>query len=215
MSHLPDLMQQATESIGLATSGTEKDTRRTTTSDIASVSTDNAGSGFALWRDATEALTMPTQNLITAISDGLEHAGLQLGIIHRRLEPGHDDAESRGGVQQPGDSTFSAYLEEKLNEFSRGRLQSLSAWTVDTNISQEQEPGFLPKNGGFADHDAGATETAANYRQLNLILYIHQMVSQTSLIPLNYANGTCRSSTRLVWLCLSYANSQTAWCHKA
>lgn len=207
MSHLPDLMQQITENTWYASPDT--------TRNIASSSAKNAGNKVALWREATEALIMPMHSLIAAINDGLEHAGLQLGLIRRRAQSGHKDAESHGGTTQPGDSTFSAYLEEKLNDFSRGRLQSLSAWTIDNDISQGQEPGFLPKGGGFDGHDVGDTETPTNYRQLNLILYIHQMVSWTLLMSCSYADIMHRSSIRPAWLCLSSANSQTAWCYKA
>lgn len=166
MSHIPDLLQQVKESIRHARTDPEKGGDRENNTHIGHVRTKISGDEEALWRGATEALIEPAHALITAVNDGLEHAGLQLGIIHRRSkrggERGNKDAESRGDMAQPGDPTFSAYLEGKLNEFSSGRLQSLSAWTVDNDISEDEKAG---------------SETSRNHRQLNVVLYIHQMVS--------------------------------------
>lgn len=168
MSHLPDLLKQLRESSRNANCYSEKVGDRANSTHTGHVRTENSNDGQDLWCGATEALIEPAHALITAVNDGLEHAGLQLGIIHRRFERGvglkNKDAESRGSMTQPGDPAFSAYLEQKLNEFSHGRLQSLSAWTAENEFSEDEEAG---------------SEKPSNYRQLNLILYIQQMVSET------------------------------------
>lgn len=170
MSHLPDLLRQADEH-DLHTSpdprqhgdGIERD-------ETVESPEKNAGSGDSLWREATEALIEPAHALVRAVNEGLEHAGLQLGIIKRRLAPGSDsgskDAEAQGDIVQPGDPKFSTYLEGKLNEFSRERLQSLSQWTSDKRVSP--------------DYDIDTPKTTQDSRRLNLILYTHQMVSKAS-----------------------------------
>lgn len=169
MSHIPDLLRQVEESIRHAHTDPDKGGDRANITHTGPARTKISGDEETLWRGATEALIEPAHSLITAVNDGLEHAGLQLGIIHRRFEhggePGDKDAESRGDMRQPGDQAFSAYLEEKLDEFSRGRLQSLTAWTADNEFSEDEE---------------ASSETSKKHRQLNLILYIHQMVSEIS-----------------------------------
>jgi len=154
MSHLPDLLQQANQNV----------------MDIEK----------SRWQEATGALVEPTHALVSAINEGLEHAGLQLGIIHARLAPGsrlgRKDAESQGDIIQPGDQKFSAYLQVKLDEFSRGRLQSLSAWTSDDDIARKEKPGFSQLNEAAFNYDNDTTDTSRDHRQLNLVLYTHQMV---------------------------------------
>ena len=150
MSHLPDLVQKAK---------------------------DNAiGVENAHWQEATRTLIEPAQALISAINEGLEHAGLQLGIVHARL--GHQDTESQGDMIRPGDRNFSAYLESKLNEFSLGRLRSLTAWTSDNESVEKQGTASSQLNEVAPDHDINKMDAPKDHRQLNLVLYTHQMVSQ-------------------------------------
>jgi hypothetical protein len=219
MAHLPDLLQQLQESIVNASPDTEKHEYHTGSLYTAGAPVYKARNEHALWHEAMDALIEPANALVLAINDGLEHAGLQLGIIHRRpkrgVGPGQKDAESRAGIVQPGTPGYSALLEEKLNEFSRGRLQSLSAWAVDNGDSQWQEAGSPRSDESFLDPDVGATETPTNHQQLNLILYIHQMVSQTLLAPQDHTDNINHSFTRPAWPCLSSANSPTIWSHKA
>ena len=80
MSHLPDLVRQAKDN---------------------AISED-----IDHWQHATGALLEPANALVTAIKDGLEHAGLRLGIVQTGLRrasgPGNKDTESRGDMVQPG-----------------------------------------------------------------------------------------------------------------
>jgi hypothetical protein len=202
MSHLPDLLQQLQESIQNVSPDTEKHEHHTEDFHIAGAPAYNARREQTLWHEAMEALIEPANTLVLAINDGLEHAGLQLGIIHRHSErgvaSGHKDAESSAGIVLPGNTGFSAFLEDKLSEFSRGRLQSLSAWTVDNGNPQEQKVGSPPNDEGFLDQDVGATETPTNHRQLNLVLYIHQMVSRILPALRGYTDSMHRSFTRPV-----------------
>lgn len=156
MSHLPDLVQQAKKHAFNEES--------------------------AHWQQATGALLEPANALITAINEGLEHAGLQLGVIHTRLRRGsrstRKDTESQGDMIQPGDPKFSIYFEGKLEEFSRVRLQSLSAWTSDNGIFEKEGKGSSQPNDITPNYDIDMADTPKDHGQLNLVLYTHQMVSK-------------------------------------
>ena len=168
MSHLPDLVQQAKDN---------------------AISEENTH-----WQKATEALLEPANVLVTAINDGLEHAGVQLGIVHARPRrgsgPGFKDTESQGDVVRPGDPKFRASLERKLNEFSRGRLQSLSAWTTDNGISEKEGTGSSQANKVAFDYNIDTMNAPKDHQQLNLVLYTHQMVSQSITEPTSHTNKT-------------------------
>ena len=184
MAHLPDLVQQVKDN---------------------AISEENSR-----WGRATGALFEPAHALVAAINEGLEHTGLQLGVVHTRpgraSRPGCKDTESRGDMAQPGDPNFSAYLESKLNEFSRDRLQSLSKWTSDNGILEKEQTG---KRG------IETTNAPKDHRQLNLILYTHQMVSQPLSALWAYADNHNHSFIQLAWLCLSSATSPTVYTKKA
>jgi hypothetical protein len=193
MSHLPDLVRQAKDN---------------------AISDENAH-----WQKATGALLEPANALVTAINEGLEHAGLRLGVVKTRLRhssrPECRDTESRGDMVLPGDSKFSAYLEGKLNEFSRGRLQSLSAWTSDNSIPEKEETESSQPQKVTPNYNTDTMNAPRDHRQLNLVLYTHQMVSRPVTEPTSHTNKTNRSCIRLVWLCLSSAVSRTVYIPKA
>src|SRR4051812_48430090 len=89
MTHLPDLVQQSKDN---------------------ATSVENTH-----WQEAMGALMDPAHALVIAINEGLEHAGLQLGVVPTRVRrssmPGGKDTESQGDMIQPGDPKFSACLE--------------------------------------------------------------------------------------------------------
>jgi len=170
MSHLPDLVQKAK---------------------------DNAiGAENAHWQEATGTLIEPAQALISAINEGLEHAGLQLGIVHARL--GRKDTESQGDMIRPGDPNFSAYLEGKLNGFSLGRLRSLSAWTSDNDSVEKEGTASSQLNEVAPDHEINKLDAFKDHRQLNLVLYTHQMVSQPIPASQSHTDNSNHSSTQPV-----------------
>ena len=176
MAHLPDLVQQVKDN---------------------AISEENSR-----WERATGALFGPAHALVAAINEGLEHTGLQLGVVHTRpgraSRPGCKDTESRGDMVQPGDPKFSAYLEGKLNEFSRGRLQSLSAWTTDNGISEKEGTGSSQANKVAFDYNIDTMNAPKDHQQLNLVLYTHQMVSQSITEPTSHTNKTNCSFIRPV-----------------
>lgn len=176
MSHLPDLVRQAKNN-------------------AISEEIDH-------WQNATGALLEPAGALATAVNEGLEHAGLRLGIVRTGLKrasrSGCNDTESRGDIVQPGDPNFAAYLEGKLNGFSRSRLQSLSAWTSDNSISEKEATGSSQPNKNGSDYKFDKTNAPKDHQQLNLVLYTHQMVSQPVTKPMSHTNKTNCSFIRPV-----------------
>ena len=168
MSHLPDLFQQAR---------------------------DNAiGSENAHLQEATGALIEPAHALVAAINEGLEHAGLQLGVGHTRL--GRRDTESQGDMIRPGDPNFSAYLEAKLNEFSVGRMRSLSAWTSSNGIAEKEGTATPQLSEVTTNHNINEMDAPRDHRELNLLLYTHQMVSQSIPASQSYTNHNNFSFTQ-------------------
>jgi hypothetical protein len=135
--------------------------------------------GNALWRLAVVALIEPASTLIEALKDGMEHAGMQLGVIHKtkaanrgsKAQHQHD-TESTGDMIFPGDPKFSSYLESKLDEFWNTRLVSLAKWTKDNDRVGQEKARMLD-----GDIDKITIEQdGAHDKPLHLILYIHQMV---------------------------------------
>jgi hypothetical protein len=166
MSHLPDLLR--------ATQGDDLRSDPATDDPSQPVETGNV-----IWRSAVAALIEPASTLIEALKDGMEHAGLQLEVIHEtkaangasKAQHQHD-TESTGDMISPGDPKFSSYLESKLDEFWNTRLASLSRLTKDNGRGWQEKARMLD------GHIDGITigQDGAHDKQLHLILYIHQMV---------------------------------------
>jgi hypothetical protein len=166
MSHLPDLLR--------ATQGDDPRSDPATDDPSQPVKTGNN-----IWRSAVAALIEPASTLIEALKDGMEHAGLQLEVIHRtkaanrgsKAQRQHD-TESTGDMISPGDPNFSSYLESKLDGFWNTRLASLSMWTKNNDQGGQEKARMLD---GDVDRIT-IGQDGAHDKQLHLVLYIHQMV---------------------------------------
>jgi hypothetical protein len=166
MSHLPDLLR--------ATQGDDPRSDPATDDPSQPVKTGNN-----IWRSAVAALIEPASTLIEALKDGMEHAGLQLEVIHRtkaanrgsKAQRQHD-TESTGDMISPGDPNFSSYLESKLDGFCNTRLASLSMWTKNNDQGGQEKARMLD---GDVDRIT-IGQDGAHDKHLHLVLYIHQMV---------------------------------------
>lgn len=137
-----------------------------------------------VWQHSIGALIEPATSLIEAMNDGLEHAMLQLEIVPRpgsinflSWMPGSKrtiERDVEGETIKPGDPGFSRILENKLNEFSTGRVESLTAWAESKGLSAAQLEAM--KNLGETDVDED--HVRRDRQQLYLILYIQHMVSK-------------------------------------
>ena len=139
-----------------------------------------------LWQDAVKSLIGSATELVKAVKDGLEHAGLQLEVIPRpgktklmHFMPGpqrdeQTDTEAKGEIIEPGDPVFSHSLEERVNAFSRSRSIALAGW-LDREETAE-----------------GLSQAAR--QQLHLVMYVQQMLYATGVSTLEL----CKFSDQLV-----------------
>lgn len=142
-----------------------------------------------VWQNAIRALIEPATSIIEAMNDGLEHAGLQLEIIPR---PGtkqcfnwiaggkrsdQTDLEADGGTIEPGNAEFSKILEHKLAEFSKRRVEALTAWANSDGLSAAQFENLQAPDELDIDEGLVNGHMRRDHQQLYLILYIQHMVS--------------------------------------
>ena len=142
-----------------------------------------------VWQQSIGALIEPATAIIQAMNDGLEHAALQLEIIPRpgtknflNWLPGakrteETDREAQGESIKPGNPEFSKLLEEKLNDFSTGRIEALTAWAESRGLSKEQVEKLQSLGEFDVDEDPDDGQVRRDRQQLYLLLYIQHMVS--------------------------------------
>lgn len=143
-----------------------------------------------VWRQCVGALIEPAVSIIEATEDGLVHAALQLEIIPRpgsskswNWMPGtkrtdKTDSEAEGVAFKPGDPEFSRCLEDKLNEFSAGRTEALTAWAESKGLSPAQLEKMQDFGVNDEDYDPADGPIRRDHQQLYLILYMEQMVNR-------------------------------------
>ncbi|OBT43669.1 hypothetical protein VE00_05184 [Pseudogymnoascus sp. WSF 3629] len=141
-----------------------------------------------VWQHSIDALVEPATSLIEAMNDGLEHAALQLEIVSRpgtknflNWVPGAKrtrliDREAEGGKIKPGDPNFSRLLEDKLTQFSTGRVESLTAWAESKGLSPAQLETMKNLGEFDVDEDPADGHVRRDRQQLYLILYIQHML---------------------------------------
>lgn len=147
-----------------------------------------------VWQHSIGALIEPATSIIEAMSDGLEHAALQLEIVprpgtknflswipgvSRTLKTVHD---AEGEAIKPGDPGFSRILEDKLTEFSTGRIEALMAWAESKGLSAAQLEKLRTLGELDVDEDPVHGHVRRDRQQLYLILYIQHMVSKKHFI---------------------------------
>lgn len=177
ISHLPDLLQQLREDISQARVDAKKQGSLPNDTNAIKHSFGALDSTDAAWRQAVQALTEPSQNLVAVVNEGLEHAGLQLGIIDKPKAHKVTDAESQGGLKRPGDLGFTARLERGVADFAQSRLKSLTPWTAISNLPRHE----INPQRNDVDNAAYPQKSPSDRRQLNLILYTHSMVRKEQI----------------------------------
>lgn len=147
-----------------------------------------------VWQQAIGALIEPATAIIEAMNDGLEHAALQLEIVPRpgtknflNWMPGarrteQTDREAEGEIIKPGDPEFSRLLEDKLTEFSTGRIEALTAWAESKGLSAAQLEKLQSLGELDVDEDPVDGHVRRDRQQLYLILYVQHMVSKKHII---------------------------------
>ncbi|KAJ4257963.1 hypothetical protein NW762_008100 [Fusarium torreyae] len=199
MSHFPDILKHIEENGGWAPFNTQAKAKR---------EEDPANKAQRLeyyetiWQNAIGCLIEPASDLIKAVNDGLEHAGLQLeiiprpgaqGLIHRMLGAKGNkpvDTESKGDGTEPGNPSFSKVLEEKLNNFSRDRVFSLNAWVGNECLTPDLDTDLHKSNKGGADKHLNSGILDRDRQQLYLLLYMQQMLYSTGIAVLELCKFT-------------------------
>ncbi|RFU27990.1 Catechol 1,2-dioxygenase, partial [Scytalidium lignicola] len=150
-----------------------------------------------VWQNSIAALIEPAISITEAMSDGLEHAGLQLEIIPRpgtknyfNWMPGvkrteQTDLEAEGETIEPGSPEFSRILEHRLAEFSTRRVEALTTWANSKGLSAAQLEN-LQAHGEFDmdEEDPVDGHVRRDRQQLYLILYIQHMLYTTGVAVL-------------------------------
>lgn len=140
-----------------------------------------------VWQHSIGALIEPATSLIEAMNDGLEHATLQLEIVPRpgsknflSWMPGSKlrERDVEGETIKPGDPGFSRLLEDKLTEFSTGRVESLKAWAESKGLSAAQLETMRNLGETDVDEDPVDGHVRRDRQQVYLILYTQHMVSK-------------------------------------
>lgn len=133
----------------------------------------------AVWRRSIDALIEPVNSMIEVIRDGIEHTTIQLEIASETPKTDESiktDAEAEGERVRPSDPNFSKHLDEKLTEFSAGRIEALNAWANSKGLSPEQMEVLQYRASREAGEDEDLARVPVDRQQLFLILYIQHMV---------------------------------------
>lgn len=90
------------------------------------------------WNEVMKALHDPFSTAVSAMDEAMEHAGLVLEILPRPKKKNNNDEEAKGTEPKPGDSGFTAYMQQKMLEFYSKRGSVLRAWAKEKGLSEDQ-----------------------------------------------------------------------------
>ncbi len=133
-----------------------------------------------LWNDIMKQLHEPFAIASQAMDEGMEHAGLLLGLI-KPPKPKSEakkeiDVEAKGGVVEPGDKGFTQYLEKKLEEFYSKRGEALKTWALQKGLSNEQWDAANSPDLDGSINSPDELQHSKDQQQLYLILYMEFLV---------------------------------------
>lgn len=89
------------------------------------------------WNEVMKALHEPFSVAVSAMDEAMEHAGLVLEILPKPKKKKGVDEEAKGFDPRPGESTFTAYMEKKMEEFYGKRGSVLRAWAKEKGLSKD------------------------------------------------------------------------------
>ena len=141
-----------------------------------------------VWNEVMRQLHEPFEILSEAIDQGLEHAGIVLELLPRPKELKQAEAQKSGGAQpdveaqgqnlRPGQAGFVKVIDEKVRLFDSRRGEILGTWAKEKGLSYDGDLGNIdPGRNLFID------SRERDQAQLYVILYMEQLVSQSSLNP--------------------------------
>jgi len=110
------------------------------------------------WNEVMKTLHEPFSVAVSAMDEGLEHAGLVLELLPKPKVKKEADEESKSTDPRPGDANFSNYIEQKMKTFHSTRGQVLRAWAREKGLSEAQfdsaQPPPLESNKDFTPDEA-------------------------------------------------------------
>ena len=113
------------------------------------------------------------------LCQALTHISYQLQIVKKPKAPKGDVEKSAGGPPAPGDSRFTAMLENQIAEFAQHRESALQRWCNHKGIELPASFWDDPSQHYSMKDLKKMTETVAqkhNQQQLYLILYIEYLI---------------------------------------
>jgi|SRR5690242_2712021 len=194
MAHLPDILSQIQGGGGWTPFDFEHSTE-----DGCSVASDPSRTVGSeeydiIWRHSIGALLDSANSAIALTVDGLEHAGIQLELLH----PGKErsffgsilgnkaveqvDIESDAQTIKPGDPRFSNTLEEKLKDLMHKRTEALTAWANSEGLMTAPLEDMNHKGDFEKIKQPADVHIHRDRQQLYLLLYIQHMVSRRPLV---------------------------------
>ncbi|EWZ86355.1 hypothetical protein BFJ63_vAg13883 [Fusarium oxysporum f. sp. narcissi] len=202
MSHLPDILKRVEENGGWVPFDTQVEQKQVSESNDPTDKAKSFQEYDRIWQNAVGCLVEPASDLVKAVNDGLEHAGLQMELIPRPGAKGFirrmlgtrgnklADTESKGGGNEPGSPEFSKVLEEKLDNFSKDRVASLNAWVDNGHLPADLKTDPHRSNEGGADERLSPEILHRDRQQLYLLLYIQQMLYSAGISVLELCKFT-------------------------
>jgi hypothetical protein len=190
MAHLPDILNRIQESGGWIPCDFESRMENLDAKNKDSSKESSQEEYGLIWQHSVGALLDSANSIIELMSDGLEHAGLQLEIIPRPGQkkffdfiPGctrikKTDPETEGQIIGPGHPQFSKTLEGKLGEFTKRRVEALTSWANSEGLTSAQLEKLNSRGKLDEDEQPAGIHVQRDRQQLYLILYIQHMVSK-------------------------------------
>lgn len=129
-----------------------------------------------IWNDIMKQLHEPFDILSEAIVQGVDHAGILLGLLPQPEElkkaTGRADVEASAGQLRPGQVGYSQIINEKVDAFKTRKSEILRIWAKEKGLSSDGRPE------NWTEEAARLFEKKRNDQaQLYVILYLEKLVS--------------------------------------
>lgn len=132
-----------------------------------------------VWNEVMKALHEPFSVAVAAMDEAMEHAGLVLEILPKPTKKKSSDEEEKGAGPKPGESGFTAYMQQKMMDFYSKRGGVLRAWAKEKGLSEDQFNARkgIPTEG--SDYTPDEAKHRRDQQQLYLILYMEHLLYST------------------------------------
>ncbi|KAK4198060.1 hypothetical protein QBC40DRAFT_96830 [Triangularia verruculosa] len=122
-----------------------------------------------VWNEVMKQMHEPFKILSGAIDEGLEHAGICLGLLPRPKTT--RDAEAQGEQIRPGDPRLAEIIEEKVAAFYSKKGELLQTWIREREFRLDDEDDEDDEVDEFAAEQWGRDQA-----QLYIVLYMENLM---------------------------------------